>query len=345
MVPMHRNHLSMNPKSILVVGPAWIGDMVMSQSLLKLLKQRYPEAAIDVLAPGWSLPLISRMSEVREGIAMPLGHGQLQLGVRKKLGLSLRDKDYDWTITLPVTFKSALVPYWTGAKRRTGFTGEMRFGLLNDRRPMDKAALPMMVQRYLALGMEKSEALPPTEIPTPELTVSAESQHQALQRLGLNSEKPVLAICPGAEYGPAKRWPLDYFAEVAKTKVAEGWQVWVFGSDKDAEAASTICNLVGEGCRSLAGETALVEAIDLLALASQVISNDSGLMHVSAALGRPLIAIYGSSDPNYTPPLGDNAKMISLGMECSPCFKRECPYGHYECLKNISPQQVLDAFD
>lgn len=332
----------MTLKSILVVGPAWIGDMVMAQSLLKSLKQQHPEAAIDVLAPGWSLPLISRMPEVREGIAMPLGHGQLQLGTRRQLGHSLRDKKYDWAITLPITLKSALIPFWSGAKKRTGFTGEMRFGLLNDRRKLDKQKLPMMVQRYLALGQPKDAQLPVKEIPIPRLTTSAESQQAALQRLRLDTDKPILALCPGAEYGPAKRWPLEYFAAVAKQKIVEGWQVWVFGSEKDAEAAAVICDIAGQGCKSLAGKTELVEAIDLLACATRVISNDSGLMHVSAALGRPLIAIFGSSDPSYTPPLGDNAEMVSLGMSCSPCFKRECPYGHYKCLKNISPDKILE---
>lgn len=327
--------------AILVVGPAWVGDMVMAQSLFKLLKARHPAAAIDVLAPTWSKPLLARMPEVRHAVEMPLGHGQLQLGVRRRLGLSLRERHYDWAIVLPYTWKSALVPYWAQIPRCTGFRGEMRWGLLNDVRRLDQQALPMMVQRYLALGLAPGDALP-DPLPTP--TLRSAPPDAALARLDLERPARLLALCPGAEYGPAKRWPAASFAEVARHFLRRGDEVWVFGSERDAATGEEIVRLA-PGCRNLAGRTRLEEAIDLLALATHVVSNDSGLMHVAAALGRDVIAVYGSSDPAYTPPLGKQTTIVSLNLSCSPCFKRECPYGHYRCLNDLSPAAVINAME
>ena len=155
----------------------------------------------------------------------------------------------------------------------------------------------------------------------------------------------MLALCPGAEFGSAKRWPADYFAAVARDCLARGWRVWLFGSERDAAAAADVNRNCGQGCENLAGRTDLSEAIDLLSLTDWVVSNDSGLMHVAAALNRKLIAVYGSSDPGFTPPLSPNARVVSLGIECSPCFKRECPLGHLRCLRELLPERVLDLMD
>jgi heptosyltransferase-2 len=328
---------------ILVVGPSWVGDMVMAQSLFITLLERQPHARIDVLAPAWSAPLLARMPEVRRLIAMPLGHGQLQLRTRRRLGRSLAAEHYSQAIVLPNSWKSALVPWWARVPLRTGYRGELRWGLLNDRRTLDKARLPMTVQRFVALGLPADAPLPPA-VPQPALRVAETDVDQALGRLGLERPRdPLLVLCPGAEFGPAKRWPAEYYGELARDHLQQGWEVWVFGSEQDSEVAAHVCRAAGAGCVNLAGRTRLEEAIDLMSLANLVVSNDSGLMHVAAALGRPLVAVYGSSDPGFTPPLSDRARVARLGLECSPCFKRECPLGHLNCLRRLKPEQVEKA--
>ena len=326
----------------LVVGPAWVGDMVMAQALYKLLKEREPDGVIDVLAPAWSLPLLARMPEVRLGIEVPLGHGQFGLAARYRLGKELRAERYDRAIVLPRSFKSALIPFFAKAKRRSGYRGEMRYGLINDMRQLDKSVLTKTVERYLALGMEADETLPPNPIPQPSLIASPGSILHLREKLSLRDEGAV-ALLPGAEYGPAKQWPIDYWAELAKRLIAEGKPVWVLGSQKDRANAEKIVELAGGGVRNLCGETALVEAVDLISTCSAAVSNDSGLMHVAAAVGVPLVGIYGSSTPDYTPPLSDRAAVLYRGLECSPCFKRVCPLGHTDCLKGIEPEQVYAA--
>lgn len=329
-------------QKILIVGPAWVGDMVMSQSLYKLLKRRYPNVIIDVLAPSWSHALLERMPEVRQALAMPLGHGQLQFKQRWQLGKQLRAEKYDQAIVLPNSWKSAIIPWAANIPRRTGWRGEWRFGLLNDIRFLDKKQLPLMVQRFAALGLPSSENQ--TDFLNPYLQVTEQSVAATLAKLNLiYPEKPVLVLCPGAEFGPAKRWPAEYFAEVAKNKLAEGWQVWILGSVKDQPVAHEIQQLTQNACVNLTGLTVLGEAIDLLSLAKLVVTNDSGLMHVAAALQRPIVAIYGSSSPVFTPPLTERVKILSINLPCSPCFKRECPLQHLNCLKQLSPVLVLQA--
>lgn len=314
--------------------------MVMAQTLFKLLRRQHPNALIDVVAPAWTEPLLARMPEVRLAIPLPLGHGQLGFGARWRLGRRLRERDYTRAIVLPNSWKSAIVPFAARIPIRIGFTGEARVGLLNDRRRLDKAALPRTVDRFAALASPADVPLP-VSLPPPALR--AHDSEAALARLGLSAETaPILAVCPGAEYGPAKRWPATYFADVARAKAAEGWQVWLFGSQKDLDAAAEV-EAAFPRCQNLVGRTSLAEALDLLALARAVVTNDSGLMHVAAALGRPVIALFGSSDPRHTPPLSERAQSLWLHLECSPCFARECPLGHLRCLRELPPQRVLEA--
>ena len=330
-----------NAQRILVVGPAWVGDMVMAQSLFMTLKQHNPLAVIDVIAPAWTEPLLARMPEVSEAIPMPLGHGQLQLALRWKLGRSLRKRHYDRAIVLPRSWKSAITPFAAGARRRTGFLGEVRVGLLNDIRKLDKQRLPRTVDRFNALGVADNVALP-VVAPQPRLAFRPDAAVAKLKELGAALGKaPVLGLCPGAEYGPAKRWPVSHFAQVATHFLDAGWQVWLFGSGKDTEATQAIQQDTGDRCLDLGGRTTLGEAIDLMGLTHTVVSNDSGLMHVAAATGRRLVAIYGSSDPGFTPPLSPRADIVRLGLECSPCFKRECPLDHTRCLTDITPAQII----
>jgi len=330
--------------SVLIVGPAWVGDMVMAQSLFRLLKQGFPDIAIDVVAPAWSQPLLSRMAEVRDAIEMPLGHGQFRPWRRYGMGKALRAHQYDWAIVLPYTWKAALLPFAAKIPRRTGYVGEARWGLLNDLRRLDKKKLPMMVQRYAALAMDG--VIPtPQEIPKPQLDYTEQGVAATLCKLGLaRPSGSLLVLCPGAEYGPAKCWPAEHFAQLAQIKIAEGYRVWILGSEKDRSIGEQIIGQLADHCVNLTGKTTLEEAIDLMSLADVVVTNDSGLMHIAAALNRRVIAIYGSSDTTYTPPLTDTAQLISLRLDCSPCFKRTCPYGHYDCLNKLTVDRVLDAF-
>ena len=324
----------------LIVGPAWVGDMVMAQSLFIALRQQHPECLIDVLAPGWSLPLLARMPEVNRAIEIPLRHGEFGLMPRWHLGRTLCAERYDRAIVLPRSFKAALIPFFAGTRVRTGYRGEMRYGLLNDIRALDKQLLTQTVQRYVALGLERDAPLPPP-IHEPSLQVDTDNQQVLVHRLGLSLNHPVVALLPGAEYGPSKQWPLQHYAMLAKLLLEGGYQIWILGSDKDREAGEAIIDGRQGNVHNLCGQTHLVDTVDLLALCHAVVSNDSGLMHIAASVGTPLVAIYGSSTPAYTPPLSDKAKSVYLGLDCSPCFKRNCPLGHTNCLTDISPEAIM----
>jgi heptosyltransferase-2 len=306
------------------------------------LKSRDPGSTIDVLAPPWVLPVYRRMPEVAQTVANPFGHGDLRLAERRRFAKSL--PRYDRAVVLPNTLKSALIPWHAGIPVRTGWRGEMRFGLLNDVRKLDEEALPLIVERYAALAQPKHEPLE-RPLPQPRLGVDDVARHATLSRHGLMPGRPVAAFAPGAEYGPAKRWPVRHFAELGRLLLERGFQVWLFGSSKDAPITAEIRALVGDECRDLAGRTSLDEAIDLMSFADRVVTNDSGLMHIAAALDRPTAAIFGSSSPAFTPPLSDKAKVISLRLSCSPCFARVCPLGHTNCLETLPPTEVLAALD
>lgn len=324
---------------ILIVGPAWIGDMVMAQSLFITLKQRFPFSIIDVVAPAWSVPVLSRMSEVNSGINLAVTHNKLSLLTRIKTGIELRKNRYTRAIILPRSFKSAIVPYVSNIPLRTGYRGEMRYVLLNDIRKLDKKILTQTVQRQVALGLPSNADLPP-KTPYPVLECSKQNQQTLLTSFHLDVDKPVIGLIPGAEYGPAKQWPVSYFRELAKKLINKGHHVWIFGSKKDKGLADNIVK-DNKSIRNLCGETSLVDVVDLIDICQSVVTNDSGLMHIAAATGNQIIAIYGSSSPLYTPPLTDKAAILYRNLECSPCFKRKCPYGHTDCLNLISVDDVL----
>ncbi len=325
---------------ILVISPSWVGDAMMTQPMLARLKQRHPGCRIDVFAPPWTEALLRQMPEVHDVIPNPFPHGELKLGARMRLGRQLREAQYDQAIVLPNSFKSALVPYFAKIPVRTGFTGEMRFGLLTDARKLNKRELPRMVERFALLGEAPDYPLP-RPVPNPRLQVTADRRQQVLQRLNLALDKPVAVLCPGAEYGPAKRWPIPYFAELAQRVTERGYSVWIVGGPKDKEIGDKIVALGNPQCRNLCGMTDLTDAVALLSCANVVVTNDSGLMHVAAALDRPMLALYGSSSPDFTPPLSDKAKILKLEMRCSPCFERVCPRGHFNCMMHLTPDEVL----
>jgi lipopolysaccharide heptosyltransferase II len=325
---------------ILIVAPNWIGDALLAQPLFARLRQKHPGVLIDALAPPWTAPVLRRMPEIAEVIDAPFAHGELKLGARWHLARRLRARSYDQAIVLPNTLKSALIPFFAGVPLRTGFVGELRYGLLNRMHRLDEKALPLMAERYAQLAEEPGSppARPLAEVG---LRVDASNLAAALARLELSRSKPVVAFCPGAEYGPAKRWPARYFAELATELATRGRAVWLFGSNKDGEIGEEIVRLSQGAAVNLCGRTDLASAIDLLSLAEAVVSNDSGLMHVAAAVGRPVVALYGSSSPEHTPPLARVFRFVRTGIDCSPCYARECPLGHFKCMIELTPERVL----
>lgn len=332
---------------VLVVGPSWVGDMVMAQALYKLVKQRSRAAEIHVVAPPWSLPVLERMPEVARGIELAVGHGELGLGRRFALGRRLRGERYARAIVLPRSAKAALVPWIARVPRRTGFRGEWRYGLLNDVRRLD-ARLDQTVKRFVSLGQERGE--PPFDALPPELRPSLRSDPENLARLRALHELPegvrFAALMPGAEYGAAKRWPAAHYGAVAAALARSGSSVVVLGSAKERAIGEEVAAKAGDArVRNLCGATSLADAVDLLAAADVAVSNDSGLLHVAAAAGAPVVAVYGSSSPKFTPPLTGSAAVVSLEIECSPCFARECPLKHLRCLNDLSPAMVLAAID
>jgi heptosyltransferase-2 len=336
-------------QSILIIAPNWIGDAVSTQPLLANLKALYPNSKIDVLASRWVAPIYRACPQVYEVIEAKFEHKKLQWNLRKQLAKEIEARNYQACFVLPNSFKSALIPWLANIPFRVGYRGELRFGLIN--LALDnpsKINRPPMVEHYLALSelLKDDSSLPFGKL-TPRLDVSSsakQSVEKKLQDANIHSES-IYAICPGAEYGPSKRWPSEHFAVLAQNLIAQNSnnQIILLGSKSDHALAQEItaqAKQVGN-IHNWCGNTSLDEAIALIGMSKAVVSNDSGLMHVAAALQIPQVAIFGSSDPAHTPPLSDKAQVIWLNMPCSPCHKRICPLGHLRCLKDILPEQVL----
>jgi heptosyltransferase-2 len=324
---------------ILIVAPSWIGDAILSEPLLAVLREPLEEPGVDVLAPPWCAPVYARMRGVRDIIENPVGHRELKLGERRSLARMLRGKGYTRALVLPNSFKSALIPWMARIPRRIGYIGEARGMLLTDARRLDAKALPRLVDQFVALAARSGELVPTP--PAPVLLPDTANAAEAIRVLGLGTHRPVAILCPGAEYGPAKRWPTEHFVTLAQRLIDSGYAVWLLGSPNDRVAADPIAAKIAE-VRNVCGRTDLGTAIDLLSTASVVITNDSGLMHAAAAVGRPVVALFGSSSPDYTPPLSPLARVARIDIVCSPCFRRECPLGHFKCMRELSPNLVYD---
>ena len=338
--------------NILIIGPAWVGDMMMSHSLYQQLKIQQLNCQIDVLAPNWCKPLLSRMPEVRKAIEMPIGHGKFALGERYRLGKSLRNQ-YDMAIVMPNSLKSAFIPLFAKIPLRRGWKGESRYFLLNDLRA-NKRDYPMMVQRYVALAFDKNAVPTAQNLPilTPYLTVDKTEQAKTLEIFAKNravlGDRQVIGFCPGAEFGPAKRWPHYHYAKLAEMLIAQGFGVEIFGSPKDTEVGEQIRNALPPEmqpfCVNLAGLTNLTQAVDLIANCTAIVSNDSGLMHIAAATNRPLIALYGPTSPTYTPPLSDKSRIIRLidGDLIKVRNSRDSAEGYHQSLIDITPLKTFE---
>lgn len=320
----------------LVISPNWIGDAVMAQPLLQLLRRRHPDRPIDVLAPPSVAPVWRAMPEVAEVLETPFRHGPLQLRERWKYAKVLRQRGYVDSYVLPNTLKYALIPWMAGIPKRVGYKGEMRYGLVNQMHHDTVPPLPM-VPFYAAL------AASPDAVPRPAMQVGRDAMDAVCARLGIATSPALVVFAPGAEFGPAKRWPAAHFAALAQAIIAQdaSAQIALLGSPKDKAACDEIIAITGEANMfNVAGATSLQDAISLIAQARAVVANDSGLLHIASALNRPVIALYGPTDPDHAPPFSDMARSMSLRLACSPCRQRECPLGHQDCMQKLKPDSV-----
>jgi heptosyltransferase-2 len=327
----------------LVISPNWIGDAVMAQPLMRLLKLAHPERAIDVLAPPQVVPVWRRIQEADEILETPFRHRALQLGERLRYARMLRARSYKDAYVLPNTLKYALIPWLAGIPHRVGYKGEMRYGMLNVMHH-DDTPPRSMVPFYAALAREPELPLP-VGLARPYLVVGGEETELASLRHGIAQSRPLVMFAPGAEFGIAKRWPPAHYGALAERVVQAmpGVQVALLGSPNDRATCDQVVASAGGGASSvinLAGHTSLDDAIALLARADAVVSNDSGLLHIASALNRPVVALYGSTDPDYAPPLSEIARTVSLRLDCSPCRKRECPLGHHDCMNLMGVDRV-----
>jgi heptosyltransferase II len=328
---------------ILIIAPAWVGDLVMSQTLLKFLHKKYNNnVVIDIFAAKFLHGIIARMPEVTNIIENPFQHKELKILNRIKVGWNLRKNHYNEVIVLPNSLKSSLVPFFSGIKIRTGFIGESRYILLNNYFKLDPIALPLMIDRFCALG---NNGVKVDGIEFPSLTIDLQNQEKLRQRFNLHPDKITIAFCPAAEYGRAKRWPAEYFAKLLDLLNADKYQIIILGGPKDTLISKEICQHTKKPPIDLCGKTTLADTIDLLSLAKYTVTNDSGLMHIAASVNSKILAIYGSTSPKFTPPLCNNAEIININLPCSPCFERTCRFGHYNCLKLITPELILAKLD
>lgn len=333
---------------ILVVGPSWVGDSVMAQTLYKRIKKELPSSQIDVMSPHWSLALLERMPEVCKKIVSPFSHGETKLFERYKLGQGLKKENYDRAIILTNSLKSSLIPYFARIGVRTGWLGEFRYGLINDIRSSKKLKKSLMVEKFAALSLyEENYSI--ENLTFPELEINFANQRNFLEEFSIDYSKNTMAICPGAEFGPSKRWPAEYYAEIAKFYVNEGWNVLCIGSKNDEDIGIEIGSLnnlrSNESFINLIGKTSLQDAIDILAFTEKVVTNDSGLMHIAAAVKTPLVALYGPSSPEYTPPLISKKKILRKTQGYEKVRYGSNEKGYHQSLLDIKPEEVLDALE
>ncbi|MDR3467827.1 MAG: lipopolysaccharide heptosyltransferase II [Xanthobacteraceae bacterium] len=324
-------------RPILVVPYMWIGDFVRGHTVVRVLKQRWPNRPVDMLTTTLCAPLVDYMPGVRQGIVWDLPRGRLALKQQRALAERLRAQNYGTALVMPRTWKAALAPVFAGIPERVGFVGEVRFGLINDWRWGEKA-LPRMIDRKVALALPPGTAMA-TEWPVPQLTVPAAeiAAWRAAHGLGLT---PAIALAPGS-VGSGKRWPR--YAEAARLLAARGFEVWVVGGPGEKALAADIVAAGGPSVRDLTG-TDLRNGVLALAAARLAISNDSGLMHVAAAIGTPTMAIFGPTSPYHWAPLNELAAIVQTRtrVPCQPCHRPVCTMNDHRCMTEIAADEVVE---
>ena len=331
---------------ILIVGPSWVGDAVMAQSLYKIIKDSNPQSKIDVLSPEWSLGILNRMDELDDLICSPFDHGDLRIKDRVRFGYSLRDRSYDQAIVLTNSLKSSFIPFTANIPKRTGWLGEMRYGFINDIRKVNKNKHKLMVEKFSCLSINPLVDNN-YEIPWPSLRVDLINLSKLLKKYSFEQSHESIAICPGAEFGPSKRWPANYYAEVIRHYLSKNWQVFILGSKNDLPVAKVIEDQVPSENKALlfnfTGQTSIEDAVDILSTCDLVLTNDSGLMHVAAAVNVKLLALYGPTSPKFTPPLSKKAKVIQKIEGYEKTREGELEEGYHYGLSMIKPEEVLDS--
>ena len=331
---------------ILIVGPSWVGDAVMAQSLYKIIKDSNPQSKIDVLSPEWSLGILNRMDELDDLICSPFDHGDLRIKDRIRFGYSLRDRSYDQAIVLTNSLKSSFIPFTANIPKRTGWLGEMRYGFINDIRKVNKNKHKLMVEKFSCLSINPLVDNN-YEIPWPSLRVDLINLSKLLKKYSFEQSHESIAICPGAEFGPSKRWPANYYAEVIRHYLSKNWQVFILGSKNDLPVAKAIEDQVPPENKTLlfnfTGQTSIEDAVDILSTCDLVLTNDSGLMHVAAAVNVKLLALYGPTSPKFTPPLSKKAKVIQKIEGYEKTREGELEEGYHYGLSMIKPEEVLDS--
>ncbi|WMY95450.1 MAG: lipopolysaccharide heptosyltransferase II [Arsenophonus sp.] len=336
---------------IVVIAPTWVGDMMMTQSLLRTLKVLYPNIIIDVMASNWCYGLLKKMPEVHNSILIPLNQGSLAFFQRHKIGINLRHKKYDKAYILPNSFKSALIPFFANIPLRIGWCGENRYGLINDMRLLNSTAFPQMVQRYVALAYPKALVNNANSIPKPilwpQISVSDSEKIKTKKIFYVSKKLPIIGICPGSASGFAKCWPYYHYAKLTELLFSiYGYQVLIFGSKQDYDVSYAIWKSLSLNCQyhclNLVGKTTLNEAANLLASCAAVVTNDSGLMHIAAALNIPIIALYGPTNPNFTPPLSNKVKIIHIAINDDKTCIVNRNNTYHKSLIDIKPLQVIN---
>ena len=332
----------------LIVGPSWVGDAVMAQTLYKLIKESNKDSTIEVLSPNWSIAILERMEEVSRSITSPFNHGELKIKARFDFAKQLREEGYERAIIMTNSLKSSLIPFFAKIPVRTGWLGEMRFGLINDLRSKEIRNYPLMIEQFAKLSINPNEVLN-KPLPYPSLKIDSHNLKEQLINLGIDSDRPSLAICPGAEFGPAKKWPPNYYAEVCNEYLSNNWNVLVFGSQNDQITGNTIQEAIDKRLLghffNLTGKTSLIDVIDLLAHCKKVVTNDSGLMHIAAAVNTPLVAVYGPSNPQFTPPLINNHVLLRKSEGFDKKREGTEDHGYHESLIAIKPSEVLEGLN
>ena len=325
-------------EKLLIIPQNWLGDIVMSQTLLKRVKSENPNTEIDILVNSTFKSLVKRMPEINKAVILDSGHKEL--GLLKRLNLARRIKgNYDQSIVLSRSIKSALIPFFAKIPIRTGELGESRYILINDLKKFTKEDRRKTAFRYVSMFSKKEEVL--DEKYYPSLQSDPENIEILSDKYKLNLDKKIIIFAPGAAFGPSKMWPVEKFKELGE-KLNKDFFILILGSNNEKNIGDKI--VTNKNMINLCGETTITDAVDLMHISEFCVSNDSGLMHLASATNTKSISIYGATSPELTPPLTSNKEIHYRGISCSPCFEKKCKYGHYNCLVEIQADDVFKSF-